>query len=352
MEFRIGVNLGDVIEDGEQILGDGVNIAARLENLSEAGGICISGTAFDQVKNKLNLGYKYFGEQTVKNILEPVRVYKVLMEPEAAGKVIGEKKASPKQWQRAAIGLVVVVIAIVVAIVIWRFYTPTPPKTELASKEKMAFPLPDKPSIAVLPFTNMSGDPKQEYFSDGITEDIITALSRVPQLFVIARNSTFTYKGKNVKVQQVAEELGIQYVLEGNVQRSGQRLRITAQLVDAMKGHHLLSERYDKEIKEVFALQDELTKKIVVAVQVKLTEGVGARMQAKGTTNLEAYLMVLEARELLLRFNKDDNALARRKCEEAVSIDPGYPRAYAILSTIYVMDMMFGVSPKNLWRRP
>jgi adenylate cyclase len=347
MEFRIGVNLGDVIEDGEQILGDGVNIAARLESLSDAGGVCISGTAFDQVRNKLELGYEYLGEQTVKNIALPVRVYKVMMEPEAAGKLIGEKKAKSKQWQRAAIGLVVVVIVMVVAIVIWRFYSPTPPKTELASKEKMAFPLPDKPSIAVLPFTNMSEDPKQEFFSDGITEDIITALSRVPQLFVIARNSTFTYKGKNVKVQQVAEELGIQYVLEGSVQRSGQRLRITAQLVDAIKGHHLLSERYDKEMKEVFALQDELTKKIVVAVQVKLTEGVGARMQAKGTTNLEAYLMVLEARELLLRFNKDDNALARRKCEEAVSIDPEYPRAHAILSTIYVMDMMFGVFPKE-----
>jgi adenylate cyclase len=347
MEFRIGVNLGDVIEDGEQILGDGVNIAARLESLSDAGGVCISGTAFDHVRNKVNLGYKYLGDQTVKNIALPVRVYKVLLEPEAVGMVIGEKKIKPRQWQRPALYLVIALIVVAAAVAIWKLYVrPTPP-LEVASKERMAFPLPDKPSIAVLPFVNMSGDPQQEFFSDGITEDIITALSRVPQLFVIARNSTFTYKGKNVKVQQVAEELGIQYVLEGSVQRSGQRLRITAQLVDAMKGHHLLSERYDREMKEVFALQDELTKKIVVAVQVKLTEGVGARGQAKGTTNLESYLMVLEARELLLRFNKDDNALARRKCEEAVSIDPGYPRAHAILSHIYVMDVLFGVSPKE-----
>src|SRR4030043_281420 len=173
MDFRIGVNLGDVIEDGEQILGDGVNIAARLESLSEAGGICISGTAFDQVKNKLNLGYKYLGEQTVKNILEPVRVYRVLMEPEAVGKVIGEKKAKLMQWQRSAIGLVVAVIVVVAAVAIWRFYLrPTTTPVGVASKEKMAFPLPDKPSIAVLPFVNMSGDSGQEPFTDGVTENI------------------------------------------------------------------------------------------------------------------------------------------------------------------------------------
>jgi len=400
MEFRIGINLGDVIEEQGRIYGDGVNIAARIESLSEAGGVCISGTAFDQVRNKLDLGYEYLGEQTVKNIPLPIRVYKVLMQPEEAGKIIGERRAKPRQWQRVALGLVVVLI-VVAAIAIWKLYTPpapqpevapkekitvaqpekpsatvptptvpsaepvpkekvTPspekvakptappaPKVELASKEKMAFPLPDQPSIAVLPFVNMSGDPQQEFFSDGITEDIITALSRVPQLFVIARNSTFTYKGKPVKVKEVSEELGVRYVLEGSVQRSGQRLRITAQLVDALKGHHILSEHYDREMKEVFALQDELTKKIVVAVQVKLTEGEGARMHAKGTTNLEAYLMVLEALELLLRFNKDGNALARRKCEEAISVDPGYPRAHAILSHSYVMDMVFGVSPKE-----
>jgi len=217
MEFRIGVNLGDVIEDGEQILGDGVNIAARLESLSDAGGICISGTAFDHVRNKLDLGYEYLGEQTVKNIALPVRVYKVLIEPEAAGKVIGEKKAKPRQLQMATMGLVIGVIAVVAVFVIWKFYIPSAPQPEVASKDKMAFPLPDKPSIAVLPFTNMSGDPKQEYFSDGLTEQIITSLSKFQRLFVIARNSTFVYKGKPVKVQKVAEDLGVRYVLEGSV---------------------------------------------------------------------------------------------------------------------------------------
>src|SRR4030067_893797 len=190
MEFRIGVNLGDVIEDGEQILGDGVNIAARLESLSEAGGICISGTAFDQVGYKLNLGYKYLGEQTVKNILERVRVYRVLMEPEAAGQAVGEKKAKTRQWQMATMGLGIGVIVVVAAIAILKYYTPPTPKMEVASKEKMAFPLPDKPSIAVLPFVNLSDDPKQAFLSDGITENIIPALSKVPRLFVISRQST------------------------------------------------------------------------------------------------------------------------------------------------------------------
>jgi adenylate cyclase len=208
MEFRIGVNLGDVIEDGEQILGDGVNIAARLESLSEAGGICISGTAFDQVRNKLELGYEYLGEQTVKNIALPVRVYKVLMEPESAGKVIGEKKIEPRRWQRPVLVLVVVFILIIAAIATWKYYTSSTPKMEVASKEKMAFPLPDKPSIAVLPFVNMSEDPKQEFFSDGMTEEIITTLSKSPYLFVIARNSTFTYKGKTHEGQASKRGIG------------------------------------------------------------------------------------------------------------------------------------------------
>jgi len=299
MEFRIGVNLGDVIEDGEQILGDGVNIAARLESLSEAGGICISGTAFDQVRNKLELGYDYLGEQSVKNIALPVRVYKVLMEPEAAGKVIGEKKVKPKQWQRVVISLVAAVIVVVAAIAIWRLYLrPTTPPVEVASKEKMAFPLPDVPSIAVLPFVNMSEDPKQEFLCDGITEEIITALSRVPRLFVIARNSTSIYKGRSVKVKQVSEELGVRYVLEGSLQRSGDRVRITAQLIDALTGHHLWAERYDRDLKDIFALQDEITIKVLDSTKVKLTEGgqVGrTEKYFKGKQGLDGYLRLTEA---------------------------------------------------------
>jgi len=343
VKFRIGINLGDVIREGESIYGDGVNIAARLESLSEAGGLCISGTAFDQIKNKLNLGYKYLGEQTVKNILEPVRVYQVLMEPEAAGKVIGEKKTKPKQWQMAAMGLVIGVIVVVVAIVIWKFYVPTP-KIEVASKEKMAFPLPDKPSIAVLPFTNMSGDPQQEYFSDGITEEIITALSKVPRLFVIARNSTFTYKGKPVNVKQVSEELGVRYVLEGSVRKTEDKVRITTQLIDALTGHHLWAEKYDRDLKDIFAIQDEISFKVVTALQVKLTDGEQALTYAGGTKNFEAYARYLKGADYVKRINKEGNLLARKMAEETIALDPNYPRGYRLLAMTHWLDVRLGLS--------
>ncbi|GAF96230.1 unnamed protein product, partial [marine sediment metagenome] len=236
MVFRIGINLGDVIQEGKRIYGDGVNIAARLESLADPGGICVSKTAFDQIETKLPLGYEYLGDQTVKNIAKPVGAYRVLMEPRVT--VAGEREAAKAVplWQRKAIlagGVAFVVV--VIAALIWNFYF-RPPPMEPASEERMAFPLPDKPSIAVLPFVNMSEDPKQEYFSDGLTEEIITALSKVPKLFVIARNSTFTYKGKPVKVQQVSEELGVRYVLEGSVRKAEDRVRITAQLIDATTG--------------------------------------------------------------------------------------------------------------------
>jgi adenylate cyclase len=397
MEFRIGVNLGDVIEDGEQILGDGVNIAARLESLSETGGVCISGTAFDQVRNKLDLGYKYLGEQTVKNIALPVRVYRVLMEPEAAGKVIGEKKVKPKQWQRAAIGLVVILIVVVAAVVIWKLYTPSapqpevtqkgkivatqpekpsatvPPSPEVAPKEKvvppspekvskpitpsppvdkadpkkMAFPLPDLPSIAVLPFVNMSGDPKQEFLSDGITENIITGLSKVPRLFVIARNSTFTYKGKPVEVKKVSEELGVQYVLEGSVQRSGDRVRVTAQLIDALKGHHVWAERYDRDLTDLFALQDEITVKILNAIRVKLTErglSSGAVPYPGGKQDLDCLLKYVEAQGHIQRANIEDNNIGRRIAEEAMATCPEPQKPYAQMAIIHMMDYFLGAT--------
>jgi TolB-like protein/class 3 adenylate cyclase len=396
MEFRIGINLGDVIEQEGRIYGDGVNIAARLESLSEAGGICISGNAYDQVENKLSLGYEYLGEQTVKNIVKPVRAYRVLIAPEAAGKVLGEKKSKPRQ--RSSIGLVVILIIVVAAVVIWKLYTPpqpevaskeqitvplpekpsaavTPstevatkekvtspvpekvtkpapppaPKMEVASLKKMAFPLPDKPSIAVLPFINMSEDPKQEFFSDGLTEEIITALSKVPKIFVIARNSTFTYKGKPVKVQQVSEELGVRYVLEGSVRKAGDKIRITAQLIDALTGNHLWAERYDRNLNDIFAVQDEITKKIITAMQVQLTEGEQARSTAGGTKNLEAYLNFLQAKEIAMRHNPESTALAKQLAEEAIALDPMFAGAYAALANVHINDYWLGTSksPKD-----
>jgi adenylate cyclase len=339
MEFRIGVNLGDVIEDGEQILGDGVNIAARLESLSDAGGICISGTAYDHVENKLSLGYEYLGEQTVKNIAKPVRVYRILMEPGAAGKVIGEKKLKTRPWQRVTIGLVVAVIVIVAAVVIWRLYLrPVPPAVEVASKEKMAFPLPDKPSIAVLAFTNMSRDPKQEFLCDGITEEIINALSKVPELFVISRQSTFFYKGKPVKVKQVSEELGVRYVLEGSVQRSADRIRIKAQLIDALTGETLWADRHDRDLKDIFALQDEITMKVLGGVRVKLTgDGLIGRTEKyfKGKHGLDCFLKLLEASACRTRMTIEDNNLARRLAEEAIAMCPENPMGYLSLGWAY-----------------
>jgi adenylate cyclase len=305
MEFRIGINVGDVIEEEDTIYGDGVNIAVRLEGLAEAGGICISESAYQQIENKLPLRYDYLGEHEVKNIAKPVRVYKAQIEPEVV---------------------------------------PSRPPVEVASKEKMAFPLPDRPSIAVLPFVNMSRDPEQEYFSDGIAEEIITALSKSPYLFVIARQSTFAYKGKPVKIKQVSEELGVRYVLEGSVRRSGEKVRITAQLIDAMTGYHLWAERYDRDLKEIFALQDEIALKILKTVHEKLQPADHARVLGRGTRNLEAFLKAMEAREHFYRVTEEDNALARKLYEEVIALDPDYAFAYAGLGWIHLADIWLDTS--------
>jgi adenylate cyclase len=334
MEFRIGVNLGDVVEDGERIYGDGVNIAARVESLAEGGGICISGTAFDQIGKKLPLGYEYLGEQTVKNIEKPVRAFRVLMEPEYAGKVIGEERPRPTKWPRTAIAAFILLVIVAGALAIWNFYL-RPPSIEPASMERMAYPLPEEPSIAVLPFTNMSDDPKQEYFSDGITEEVITALAKIPQLFVIARNSTFTYKGKPVKVQKVAEDLGVRYVLEGGVRKAGDKIRITAQLIDAINGRHLWAERYGGALGDVFALQDKITRKIVAALAVKLTAGEQEKIARGGTDNIEAYDAYLQGEVHFRRFKRDDWAKAATYYKKAVELDPNYSRAHARLAGVY-----------------
>jgi adenylate cyclase len=343
MLFRIGVNLGDIVEEDDRIYGDGVNIAARLEGFAEAGGICISRTAYDQVKNKLELGYEYLGEHRVKNISEPVHVYKVLMEPEAAGKVIGEKR---KEKRRMTLAAVIVLFIGIGGLVGWYLYIEQTKRIEPASVDEMAFLLPEKPSIAVLPFDNMSEDPKQEYFSDGLTEEIISALSKVPNLFVIARNSTFTYKDKQVNVQQVAEKLGVRYVLEGSVRRTGDKVRITAQLIDAITGRHLWTERYDRELIDIFALQDEITLKIVIAMQIELTEGEQARLKRE-PPNLNAYLKTLEVYALLSNFRPENIMRIRRLAEKAVALDPNYAAAYDSLGWSHVMAVMYGLDTKQ-----
>ena len=287
MEFRIGINLGDVIEDEDRIYGDGVNIAARVEGLADPGGICISGRVYDQIENKLNLGYEYIGERAVKNIKKPLRVYRVGMEPHSVAEV------------------------------------------------HKAFDLPEKPSVAVLPFVNMSRDSDQEYFSDGITEDLITDLSKISGLFVIARNSVFIYKGKAVKVQEVSRDLGVRYVLEGSVRKSGERVRITAQLIDATTGGHLWAERYNRDLKDIFAVQDEVTQQIISALKVKVEKVEQERALRKETANLNAFDYNLRGWWYYHRFTRDTNDKAREMFEKAIELDPEFAIAYAGLGFTY-----------------
>src|SRR5210317_621189 len=327
MEFRIGINLGDVIDEEGLIYGDGVNISARLEALADPAGICVSKTAFDQIETKLPLGYEYLGEQSVKNILKPVGAYRVLMKPDAVGKVIGEKRFLGRYSRRTAMAAIIALVLVAAGLVSWNMYLQQSKKVEPASVDKMAFPLPDKPSIAVLPFENMSGDPEQEYFSDGITEDLITDLSKISGLFVIARNSVFIYKGRPIKIAEVGRELGVRYVLEGSVRKANGSVRITAQLVDATTEGHLWAERYDRDLKDIFALQDEVTQKIVAALAVKLTEDEQERLVRKYTENMEAYDSFLQGMELIHHHTKEANVQARQMYKRAIDLDPKFAAA-------------------------
>jgi adenylate cyclase len=342
MEFRIGINLGDVIDEDDRIYGDGVNISARLEALADPGGICVSKTAFDQIETKLPLGYEYLGEQSVKNIPKPIGAYRVLMKPDAAGKVIGEKRFLGTYSRRTAMAAIIILAMVAGGLVSWNIYLHQSKRIEPASLNKMAFPLPDKPSIAVLPFDNLSGDPEQDYLVDGISDNIITALSYIPQMFVIARNSSFTYKGKPVKVQQVSEELGVRYVLEGSVLKSGDKVRITAQLIDALTGGHIYSERFDRDFKDLFDLIDEITREIVIALQVKLTDGEQARLWFGSTRNFEAWGYVVKGMGFFYKFGKEGMAKSRELFERAIEIDPEYAHAVTMLAWTHKIDAEFG----------
>ena len=345
MEFRIGVNVGDVVEEEKRIYGDGVNIAARVEALADAGGICISGGVYDQVENKFDLKYEFLGEKEVKNITRPIRVYRVLSYPGAAAyRVLEAKKTVGKIWRNIFISAVCLLFVGAVSVTIWYFYLiPPPTLTEIATEQSPKLDLTDLPSIAVLPFVNVGGEVEQEYFSDGMTDDLITDLSKISGLFVIARNSVFTYKGKSVIVQQVAKELGVRYMLEGSIRRAGNKLRINAQLIDAATGHHLWAERYDGLVGDVFTLQDMITEKIVSALAVKLTSGEQEQVDRKYTDNISAYDAFLQGRAHYVRRSPDDYAEAVSYFKKAVALDPNYGQAYAALSLTY------WESSHNLW---
>ena len=327
MEFRIGINVGDVIVEDDRIYGDGVNIAARLEGLAEPGGICISGVVYDQVENKLtelNLAYESLGEQTVKNIAKPVMAYRVSISAETSLSTppphfSASRSATPS-----------------------RSSSPDHEFGSLANTRSTATSTPsDKPSIAVLPFANLSGDPEQEYFSDGITEDLLTDLSKLSGLFVISRNSAFLYKGRAVKAEQVGKELGARYMLEGSVRKAANRVRITAQLIDTATGYHLWAERYDRELEDIFTVQDEVTRQIVSALQVKLTAGENGRLGRPPTTNLEAYEYFLRGLEAFARRTPAMNALAKQMFEQAIALDSHFAAAYARLGRAYMIERAF-----------
>jgi adenylate cyclase len=313
-----------------------------MEGLAEGGGICLSGTVYDAIGKKIGLEYEYLGEQEVKNIAKPVRAYRVVMEPEAVGSGPAEKKTKSRVWRKVAIALGVIVVLLAGAAgVIWNVYFRLPVVKGMPEGKK-DFALPEGPSIAVLPFVNMSGDPEQEYFSDGLTENIIAGLSGDGRLLVIARNSTFVYKGKSVNVQEVARELRAQYVVEGSVQKTGDKIRITVQLIDANTGHHVWSNTYDRELKEIFALQDEITIRIMTGVGMKLLGGeqYGDKFLAP-SGSLEVFKKSLKAREYVSRANKEGNILARQELEEAIALDPEYPVLYSMLAYTHLMDLWY-----------
>jgi adenylate cyclase len=298
MQFRIGINLGDVIHDETRVYGDGINIAARLESAAEPGGICISGKVYDEIAGRVGVVCQDLGFQSLKNISQPIRVYKI------------EVSCTPSA------------------------------AANIKSAQKPAFTIPDKPSIAVLPFTNLSGDPKEDYFSDGITEDIITELSRFSELFVIARNSSFQYKGKSPDIRQVGRDLGVRYVLEGSIRRGGDRVRITAQLIDASTGAHRWAERYDRELKDVFAVQDELARTIAVILAAHLNKAETERALLKAPMTWRAYDYYMRAAGTFASFWSsmliEELYETRRLLEAAIELDPNYARPYTTLSFTYI----------------
>jgi len=343
MEFRIGINSGDIIKDGERIYGDGVNVTARIESLAYPGGICISGTVYDQIGKRLPFGYEYMGEQSVKNIKQPVRVYRVLMSPEAAGRVIGEKEAMAKRWLWGTVASIILIVA--AAMLIWNIYLrPGLNSHKNVSVEQTTISETEKPSIAVLPFKNLSNNSEQDYFSDGITNDIITDLSKFSQLSIIASNTVFAYKGVSVNIKDISRDLGVRYVLEGSVQKIGGKVRINAQLIDAATDRHLWAERYDKDLKDLFKLQNELVQTIVSKLAIKIDETERIRAMQKDTDSLQAYDYLLRGWEYFYQNTREDNKQARLMFEKAIEIDSRYASAYAALAWSHLYDFYFGWS--------
>jgi adenylate cyclase len=356
MQFRIGVNLGDVIEEESRIYGDGVNIAARLESLADPGGICISKTSFDQIETKLPFGYTYLGEQMVKNISKPVGAYKVLMEPRVTtvqGLGATSHKAKRRRTREIAFACAASLLVAIGAVAFWQFAVQkAPPPQDRLDLRKVAFPVPGKASLAVLPFQNMTGDPQQEYFSEGIAEQIITGLSQSPDIYVAARTSSFAYKGKSMTAQQIADQLGVRYLLEGSVQRDADRVRINVQLIDGRNGNHIWAKHYDHPFEDLFALQDRITMEVMEISNVKLTAEVSgtnlsSRLKHYRPSNLKAYEVWLKGVHHFFQRTRQDSIAARQLFEEAINLDPDFAAAYRNLGFAYLDEIWFRITKSS-----
>jgi adenylate cyclase len=336
MLFRIGVHLGDITAEAGRVYGDGVNIAARLEGLADPGGICISATVQEQVESKFDVGFEDLGEQEVKNIPKPVRVYRVRTEAGAAS-----TSSVPRRGRRALLLGGVALVLVAAALAAWRILAPAPDETAAVAEEFTVPGFGGAPAIAVLPFDNLSGDPEQEYFADGIAEDLITRISRLGTFPVIARNSSFTYKGQAVDVKRGSRELGARYVVEGSARRAGGRIRISAQLIDGTSGHHVWAETYDRELRDVFALQDDITEAIVSSIRPELLRSEFARAARSEPRNLDAYDLAMRGWWHMSKLTREENMKARSLFERAIQLDPESSGAFAGLAYTHWNDTAF-----------
>jgi adenylate cyclase len=343
--FRVGVNLGDVIIEGDDIFGDGVNVAARLQEIAEPGGACISSRVHEDVRDRLDVAFEDAGEQSLKNIARPLRVYRWRL-ASTAGSAAQPPTRAPATRMRIPWLVTVAAVVLVLGLAGWWWF-PTmssllPLFQVTDATTSVTAPVSSRPGVAVLPFINLSGDPSQEYFSDGITEDVIVALGRFGSLTVMARNAVFPFKGKNAKPAEIGRALGVRYLVEGSVRRAGERVRVSVQLTDTVAGKLLWSQQYDEELKDVFAVQDAIARQVAGALAVSLTQFEQRRALSKPTGNLDAYDLVLQGRERFLRITRPANREARQLFERATTLDPRYAEAYAWLGRAYLQMVTYG----------